>query len=78
MQLTDKQYNRLVELVRDAYESSAMERAGLGHIWPSNDDPLPATENDVTEFIKRRTDLYRRTWQMTPLREALQILADVK
>ena len=78
MQLTDAQYNRLVEVVRNAYDACAMDKSSLGHIWPSNGDPLPSQEKDVTEFIKRRTHLYRMTWQLTPLREALQILVDVK
>jgi hypothetical protein len=72
--ITDAQYYRLVELLRNTYDSCAMTKAGLDHIFPNKNDPLPTEEQDVTRFIKRRTRLYRHSWQLTPLREALEIL----
>ena len=77
MQITTTEYNRLTELVRNVYESCAMERAGFDHIHPVTDDTLPKTEKEVTPFIRERTRLYRHSWQLTPLKEALEILAEI-
>jgi len=77
MQITTTEYNRLIGLVRDVYESCTMQRAGFDHIHPPTDDNLPETEKDVTPFIRKRTRLYRHSWQLTPLKEALEILMEI-
>ena len=60
------------ELLLAAYMSSNMELAEFGLIFPSS--LLPTTEKEVTPFIRQRTDLYRRSWLITPLKEALDKL----
>ena len=64
------------ELLLAAYKSSNMELAEFGLIFDHNKGkaPLPTTENEVTSFIRQRTDLYRRSWLVTPLKEALDKL----
>jgi len=47
------------------------ENAHFGRIGCSEGDPLPKTEKEVTEFIRRRTQLYRDTW-VNPLIDALE------
>lgn len=77
MKISTQEYNKLTELVRNTYESCTMERAGFDKIHPTTDDELPAIEKDVTPFILKRTRLYRHSWQLTPLKEALEILAKI-
>ena len=64
------------ELLLAAYQSSNMELAEFGRFFPleKEDAPLPTTEKEVTPFIRRRTDLYRRSWLITPLQEVLDKL----
>jgi hypothetical protein len=38
------------------------------------DDTLPKTEKEVTEFIRRRTELWRESWIINPLELALEKL----
>lgn len=54
---------RLLQCVR-------FEKASFNHIFSDSADPLPKTEAEVTEFIKRRTRLYIETW-VTPIIKAL-------
>ena len=63
------------ELLLAAYKSSNMELAEFGTIFDGKGmTPLPKTEKEVTLFIRRRTDVYRRSWLVTPLKEALDKL----
>jgi len=48
-----------------------LEKAEFGHIHPSDDDPLPKSELEVTLFVRRRVDLYMRTWVIGPLEKLL-------
>jgi hypothetical protein len=38
------------------------ESADFSNIYARDSDPLPTDEKHVTEFIRRRTKLYRETW----------------
>ena len=65
------------ELLLTAYKSSNMELAEFGLIFDHNKGkaPLPTTENEVTSFIRQHaTDLYIRSWLVTPLKDALDKL----
>ncbi len=54
---------RLLQCVR-------FEKASFNQIFSDPADPLPKTEAEVTEFIKRRTRLYIETW-VAPIVQAL-------
>jgi hypothetical protein len=47
-----------------------MELARFGQL--ANKGLLPTTEAEVTEFIKQRTRLYRESWIIAPLEEAIR------
>jgi hypothetical protein len=65
--LTDKQ-RRILEEIRSY---ATMESASFSRLWSDPDDPLPKTEAEVTEFIRRRTAIYRQTWILDYLDELL-------
>ena len=69
-------YKRSVlELLESALKSSRLELSEFGSIFPEEGClPYPKTEKDVTPFIRERTALYRKTWLIDPLLEAIEIL----
>ncbi|MCK5615035.1 hypothetical protein KAR91_74925 [Candidatus Pacearchaeota archaeon] len=65
----------IIDLLEGALASSKMELADFGKIFLEDKDlPYPKTEKEVTEFIKKRTELYRKSWLINPLKEALRKL----
>lgn len=54
------------QLLAELRSMANFENASFGRLWESDADPLPKTEKEVTDFIRRRTALYRETW-VTPL-----------
>lgn len=68
------QKKRIIEKVKTAISFARYERASFGSLDSRNAERLPASEEEVTEFIKRRTELYHRTWIIAPLEEALRLL----
>ena len=60
-------------LLLAAYRSSNMELAEFSSLL-GGEKNLPTTEAEVTPFIRERTELYRRSWLISPLREALDQL----
>ena len=64
------------ELLLAAYKSSNMELAEFGKLFPNETGvvPLPTIEKEVTPFIRQRTELYRLSWLVLPLKEALDKL----
>lgn len=56
---------RLEELVSRIRSSALYEQAEFDHLR----EDLPKEEKDVTDFIRRRTEVYTRTWIVEPLRE---------
>lgn len=57
-------------LIKKALEAARMENANFSS-WK---DSLPLDENEVTEFIKKRTEIYRHSWIIEPLEAALKKL----
>lgn len=49
-----------------------MEKAHFGDIGRVG--PFPTTEGEVTDFIKERTRIYRQSWIIGPLEEALSLV----
>lgn len=47
------------------------ESAAFDNIYPDARDPLPSGEDQATEFIVRRTRLYRETW-LAPLLDEIE------
>lgn len=76
--------DRLTELLKAAESSALMENAGFG--FPNDrieiksvhfGDDRTGRVGDVlhpTDYIKRITDLYRHSWILGPLREAIQLI----
>jgi len=49
-------------LLKEVRERIKMKKASFGRVSELDDDPLPKSEKEVTEFIRRRTRLYMETW----------------
>jgi hypothetical protein len=62
----------LKSLIKSALQAAKMEGAGFQSNF--SDDSLPTNEEEVTEFIKKRSELYRETWIIKPLKTALEKL----
>lgn len=63
-------------LIKKALEAARMENANFSS-WKDSLPPgekLPVDENEVTEFIKKRTEIYRHSWIIEPLEAALKKL----
>ena len=72
-----KQQRELIRLLTDAYESATLKQAAFDSICGTPDDsPLPRSEREVTNFIRKRVDLHHRSWILSPLAEALEILTE--
>lgn len=70
-----RQQRELIKLLTDAYESATLKNAAFDSICGTPEDsPLPRNEREVTNFIRKRVDLYHRSWILTPLKDALEIL----
>ncbi|CAO3447915.1 hypothetical protein [Azospirillum argentinense] len=59
------------ELLSELRITANFENASFGKLWGDVGDPLPKTEEEVTDFIRRRTKLYRETW-VIPLIDELE------
>jgi len=51
-----------VRALKEVRERIKMKKASFGRVSELDDDPLPKSEKEVTEFIRRRTRLYMETW----------------
>lgn len=70
-----RKQRELIKLVIDAYESATLKNAAFDSICGTPEDsPLPRSEREVTNFIRKRVDLHHRSWILSPLEEALRIL----
>lgn len=70
-----RQQRRLIELITGVYESATLKNAAFDSICGTPEDgPLPRSEREVTNFIRKRVDLHHRSWILSPLQEALEIL----
>lgn len=63
---------RLIDRLEEAKKSATMEHAGFGGIWPA--EVTLKTSQEYTDFIVKETALYRETWIISPLKEALEVL----
>lgn len=63
---------KLTQLLEKILEDAKMERAHFGHL--TSKGPFPTTEAEVTEFVKERTRIYRQSWIISPLEEALSLV----
>lgn len=60
----------LLTTLRQVVTDAKMERASFSQL--ASKGPFPTTESEVTEFIKQRTRLYRESWIIGPLEEAIK------
>ena len=75
---TQDKIRRAREILKSVYTDSSMDRSSFSLMWANHDDPLPKDEKEVTDFIRRRTDLWRRTWIIDPLEEVLDLIGSIK
>ena len=62
----------VLELLNRALTDAQMERASFSQIHPKG--PFPTCEAEVDKFIKDRTRLYRESWIIGPLRQAIKLI----
>ena len=70
----------VIEMLEAALKSAKMKMAEFGHIhpkWEKDLLPYPTTEEEVTAFIKQRTELYRKSWLIRPIESALRTIRGV-
>lgn len=65
---------KAIKLLQHARAAATLERASLGNMWPDPADPLPTSEDEVTDFIRRRLELHHSTWVLGPIDEVLAML----
>ena len=63
--------------LRKVRAAANFENANFSRIWDDSEQPRPASESEVTEFIRRRTEMYRQTW-VNPLMDLLIAYAEGK
>jgi hypothetical protein len=62
---------KLYELGR-LREFASLEKGSFGNGYKNPGDPLPKTEAQVDEFIRRRTRLYLQTWVLPKIDELIE------
>jgi len=60
------------DCISEVIEFLSMENASFDGFWDDPNDPLPTSEKEVTEFIRRRTKLWRQSWVIGPLQALLE------
>lgn len=65
---------RLIKILEQAHFDATMEQASFSRI--NTTDSLPKSENEVTAFIRERTRIWRQSWILSPLEEALKIIKE--
>lgn len=81
IELYDKNNPRtkLLEVLYEVRDTATMERSGFGQIHQPQNPGYPTEEGQVTDFIRERTDLWRRSWIIGPLNgviDSLEVGAD--
>lgn len=66
----------ILKNLEEALEATRMEKAGFGDICSNKTVTLE--ESEVTDFIRERTLLYRRTWIIYRLERAIEIIKESK
>lgn len=72
--MNTREKRRLVELLTRIHSDASMDSSSFSHLFAEPGDALPKTEAEVTDFIRKRTRLWRSSWILSPLEEALDIL----
>jgi len=74
--LLERDYQELLRLIQEAKETSTMERASFDPIAGGrNPEDAPQEPGEsVTDFVRRRTRLWRSSWLTGPLEAAEEIL----
>ncbi len=62
----------VLELLNRALIGAQMDRASFSQLHTKG--PFPQTEADVTAFIKERTQIYRQSWIISPLKQAISLI----
>jgi hypothetical protein len=62
----------VLEILNRALVDARMERASFSRLHDK--EPFPTTEAEVTEFIKERTRIYRDSWIISPLEQAIRLI----
>jgi hypothetical protein len=62
----------VLELLNRALVDAHMERAAFSQLHPKG--PFPTSEAEVDKFIKDRTRLYRESWIIGPLKQAIKLI----
>jgi hypothetical protein len=65
---------QLKAFIKSARASAALTRADFDGLGSRPDDVITLKESEVTDFIRERTRLYRETWIINYLDEALRII----
>ena len=75
--LREKDYQELLKYVREAKEMATMESASFCNGSPVDEEDAPQKAGEsVTDFIRRRTKIWRDSWLIRPLEEAERILKE--
>lgn len=69
--------------LQQAYNASTLKNSEFGPVWRNQGKPIPVTmadgspvtENNVTDFIRERTHLYRATWVLPFIQEAMDLVS---
>lgn len=64
-----------IKTLKEVLETAQMRHCNFEQMFggtPATGSQLPKDESEVTEFIKVRTELWRRTWIIGMLREVLE------
>lgn len=62
----------LLRLFDSARRAAKLDTADFGKIGSTG--PFPTQERQVTKFIRERTRLYRESWIITPLQQAIELI----
>jgi hypothetical protein len=66
----------VLQILNKVLFDASMERANFSRIVDGS--PFPTTEDEVTGFIKERTRIYRESWIISPLEQAIRLIDDVR
>jgi hypothetical protein len=69
---------KILELLTDALDHGKFTNAAFDDMGSARPvtmrDGSPVTEANVNEFIRQRTDLYMRSWVLSPIAEAINLI----
>lgn len=67
---------RVIRLLEDALRHSRMETADFAHCGRTDDFVIP--NEQITEFIRNETELWRQTWISSYIERALELIKEGK